>query len=362
MAYNQMLQSTLEGVKNIARTDLFLFDTECKIVAATGNLDDHHMTSVQSFIQSPAEIQVVSGFQYFKVFNSGGLEYVMLIKGDTDDFYTIGKLVAFQIHNLLSAYKEKYDKENFIKSVLLNNILQMDINPKAAKLRINPEAERVVMLVEVDRDRDHTAREIIKGLFTGSNKDFIVSIDENMIVLVKEVGQDETKEDLEELAYSIVDLLNTEAMTNAKVAIGTGVNLLKDIADSYNEAKMALDVGKIFYEGRSVIAFDSLGIGRLIYQLPLSLCKVFMNEVFPDSALDEIDEETLTTIVRFFENSLNISETARQLFIHRNTLVYRLEKVNKATGLDLRVFEDAIIFQIALMVSKYMNYMEEKEL
>jgi carbohydrate diacid regulator len=156
-------------------------------------------------------------------------------------------------------------------------------------------------------------------------------------------------------------MLNTEAMTKVHVAFGTIVNEIKDVSRSYKEAKMALDVGKIFYSDRNVMAYSNLGIGRLIYQLPMPLCKMFIKEIFDGKSPDEFDEETLTTINKFFENNLNVSETSRQLYIHRNTLVYRLDKLQKSTNLDLRVFEDAITFKIALMVVKYMKYMETLE-
>lgn len=360
MAYNQMLQSTIEGVKSIARTDLCLMDTEGNVIAATNEDAQQYKESVLAFVDSPAEIQVVQGYQYFKIMDGTSVEYVMLIHGDGDDIYTIGKLVAFQIQNLLSAYKEKYDKENFIKNVLLDNMLLVDIYNKAKKLHIEAEARRLVFVIETNKHRDSNAMEVMKSLFTGRHGAYITAVDEENIILVKELEKRDTYEEMHQLAKTIVDLLNTEAMINAKIAYGTVVQNIKDISRSYNEAKMAMDVGKIFYDEKSVIAYNKLGIGRLIYQLPIPLCKMFMDEVFPGTTPDEFDEETLLTIRKFFDNSLNVSETARQLYIHRNTLVYRLDKVNKATGLDLRVFEDAITFEIALMVVRYMNYMERK--
>ena len=360
MAYNQMLQSTIEGVKSIARTDLCLMDTEGNVIAATNEDAQQYKESVLAFVDSPAEIQVVQGYQYFKIMDGTSVEYVMLIHGDGDDIYTIGKLVAFQIQNLVSAYKEKYDKENFIKNVLLDNMLLVDIYNKAKKLHIEAEARRLVFVIETNKHRDSNAMEVMKSLFTGRHGAYITAVDEENIILVKELEKRDTYEEMHQLAKTIVDLLNTEAMINAKIAYGTVVQNIKDISRSYNEAKMAMDVGKIFYDEKSVIAYNKLGIGRLSYQLPIPLCKMFMDEVFPGTTPDEFDEETLLTIRKFFDNSLNVSETARQLYIHRNTLVYRLDKVNKATGLDLRVFEDAITFEIALMVVRYMNYMERK--
>ena len=273
----------------------------------------------------------------------------------------VGKLAAFQIQNLLVAYKERYDKDNFIKNLLLDNLLLVDIYNRAKKLHIDTTARRLVFLIETKNEKDTGALEIVKGLFASKTKDFITQVDEKNIILVKEVKPNETYDDMDKTAKVILDMLNTEAMTSVHVSYGTMVNEIKDVSRSYKEAKMALDVGKIFYSDRNVVAYSSLGIGRLIYQLPMPLCKMFIKEIFGDKSPDEFDEETIATINKFFENSLNVSETSRQLYIHRNTLVYRLDKLQKSTNLDLRVFEDAITFKIALMVVKYMKYMETFE-
>jgi carbohydrate diacid regulator len=204
------------------------------------------------------------------------------------------------------------------------------------------------------------ALETVRSLFAAKTKDFVTAVDEKNIILVKEVKNGETYDDLDKTANVILDMLNTEAMSQVQIAYGTIVNDLKEVSRSYKEAKMALDVGKIFYSGKNTVAYSRLGIGRLIYQLPLPLCRMFIKEIFENKSPDDFDDETLTTINKFFENSLNVSETSRQLYIHRNTLVYRLDKLQKSTGLDLRVFEDAITFKIALMVVKYMKYMESQ--
>ena len=218
-----------------------------------------------------------------------------------------------------------------------------------------------MFIIETKTEKDTNALETVRTLFSSKTKDFITAVDEKNIILVKEVKPSETYEDMRKTAKVIVDMLNTEAMSSVNVAYGTIVNEIKEVSRSYKEAKLALDVGKIFYSDRKIIAYSNLGIGRLIYQLPLPLCKMFIKEIFDGKSPDEFDEETLTTINKFFENSLNVSETSRQLYIHRNTLVYRLDKLQKSTGLDLRVFEDAITFKIALMVVKYMKYMESLE-
>jgi carbohydrate diacid regulator len=359
MISNQILQSTIEGLKNIARIDLCVCDTDGNMLASTFGDPEITTDTIVNFTLSPADSQVVAGFQFFKVFDEHQLEYVMLAKGSSDDVYMVGKIAAFQVQNLLVAYKERFDKDNFVKNLLLDNLLLVDIYNRAKKLHIEVSAKRVVYVIETKNEKDVNALETVRSLFTGRVKDFITAVDEKNIIVVREVKQGETAEDLEKTAQVMVDMLNTEAMSQVHVAYGTVVNELKEVSRSYKEAKMALDVGKIFFSNKNVVAYSKLGIGRLIYQLPIPLCRMFIKEIFDGKSPDEFDDETLTTINKFFENSLNVSETSRQLYIHRNTLVYRLDKLQKSTGLDLRVFEDAITFKIALMVVKYMNYMEK---
>lgn len=358
MISNQILQNTIDGVKGITKVELSVVDTEGNILAETAMESTNYRSLVRDFVDSPADSQVLQGYQFFKVYDESQLEYVVVAKGDAEDVYMIGKIVVFQIQNLLIAYKERYDKDNFIKNLLLDNLLLVDIFNRAKKLHIEMNVRRVVYIIETSKEKDNGALETVRGLFAGGNKDFITAVDEKNIILVKELGEKEVYDDLEKTAQVIVDMLNTEAMARVRVAYGTIIKDIKEVSRSYKEAKMALDVGKIFYSDKKVMAYSNLGIGRLIYQLPLPLCKMFIKEIFEENTPDKFDEETLTTINKFFENNLNVSETSRQLYIHRNTLVYRLDKLQKSTGLDLRIFEDAITFRIALMVVKYMNYLE----
>lgn len=361
MISNQILQSTIEGLKGITRIDICVMDTEGKVLATTMGDVSECENAVLDFVNSPADSQVMQGFQFFKVFDDNQFEYVILARGDSDDVYMVGKIASFQIQNLLVAYKERYDKDNFIKNLLLDNLLLVDIYNRAKKLHIDMNVRRVVFIIETSTEKDVSALETVRSLFAAKSKDFITAVDEKNIILVRELAESDTYRDLEKTAEMIVDMLNTEAMSKVHVAFGTIIREIKEVSRSYKEAKMALDVGKIFYSDRKVMAYSNLGIGRLIYQLPMPLCKMFIKEIFDGKSPDEFDEETLTTINKFFENNLNVSETSRQLYIHRNTLVYRLDKLQKSTGLDLRVFEDAITFRIALMVVKYMKYLETIE-
>ena len=340
MISNQILQSTIDGLKGISRTELCVCDTEGKILAATFNETTQYENAVVSFVNSPAESQVIGGFQFFKVFDEHQLEYILIALGNTDETYMIGKMAAYHIENLLVAYKERYDKDNFIKNLLLDNLLLVDIYNRAKKLNIDTTVRRVVYIIETKFIRDTNSLEVVKELFMDSPNDFVTAVDERYLILVKELDDIYTYKDLDATAKTIIDGLEAADVYGVNIAYGTVVGEIKEVSRSYKEAKR-------------------LGIGRLIYQLPLPLCRMFIREIFDGRSPDDFDEETIVTIHRFFENSLNVSETSRQLYIHRNTLVYRLDKLQKATGLDPRVFEDAITFKIALMVVKYMKYVEK---
>ena len=358
MISNQVLQSTIDSLKGIARLDIAIADIDGKVLATTFLEDKDLSDMVVSFAASQADSQAAGGYQFFKIFDEHQLEFVLIAHGDTDDVYMVGKLAVLQIQTLLVAYREKFDKDNFVKNLLLDNLLLVDIYNRAKKLHIEVGVRRVVFLVESHENMDGTVQEALKEFFSAEGNDFVTAVDEKNIIVVKELAPDDGYEQVQKIAESMLDMLSSEVMLSTRVSYGTIVNEIKEVSRSYKEAKMALEVGKIFFVERHIVAYNALGIGRLIYQLPIPLCKMFIKEIFADVSPDDFDEETLETISKFFENNLNVSETSRQLFIHRNTLVYRLDKLDRATGLDLRVFDDAITFQIALMVVKYMKYME----
>lgn len=372
MISNQILQSTIEGLKAITRVDFCVMDTEGKAVASTYTELGDYEAIVHAFIEAPDENQMIQGCQLFKIYDEYHLEYVLLIQGASEEAYTIGKLAAFQIQSLLVAYKERFDKDNFIKNLLLDNLLLVDIYNRAKKLHIDTDVRRVVFIIEIPAEkntasvgkeavRESNMLERVRALFGGKNKEFITAVDEKNIIIVKQIDETAGYNEMEKYAHEMFEILKKEGLGSLHIAYGTIVSDIKEVSKSYKEAKLALDVGKIFFNEKDVIAYNMLGIGRLIYQLPIPLCKMFIREIFEGKSPDDFDDETLMTINKFFENSLNVSETSRQLYIHRNTLVYRLDKIQKSTGLDLRVFEDAITFKIALMVVKYMKYMENLE-
>ena len=361
MISNQILQNTIEGLKAIGRVEFCVVDAEGKTLAETTPELMKQTATALEFAKSPADSQEVAGNQYFKIYDEQQLEYMLIAMGAGENVYMVGKMAAFQIQNLLVAYKERFDKDNFIKNLLLDNLLLVDIYSRAKKLHVQPEAKRVTMVIEGRCAKEMNLLELMRSNFGANSKDFITAVDENNVIVVKEIEHSDTNTEIDKVAYGYQSLLEKEGVADVRIAYGTIVKEIKEVSRSFKEAKMAMDVGKIFFDERTVIAYSELGIGRLIYQLPIPLCKMFIREIFGGKSPDDFDEETLTTIMKFFENSLNVSETSRQLFIHRNTLVYRLDKLQKTTGLDLRVFEDAITFKIALMVVKYMKYMESYE-
>ena len=258
--------------------------------------------------------------EFFKVLDENQLEYILIANGNSDDLYMVGKMAAFQLQNLLVAYKERFDRDNFIKNLLLDNLLLVDIYNRAKKLHIEVEARRVVYILEITHERENSSLELVRSLFGSKSGDFITAVDEKSIIVVKELAESDGLEEMNSTAAMIMEALPEDRKKEALIAYGTVVGELKEVSRSYKEARMALNVGKIFFSERQIIAYSSLGIGRLIYQLPIPLCKMFIKEIFEGKSPDDFDEETLTTINKFFENSLNVSETSRQLYIHRNTL------------------------------------------
>ncbi|MFI3238563.1 MAG: helix-turn-helix domain-containing protein [Lachnospiraceae bacterium] len=360
MISNQILQASIDDLRNITRIDFGIYDLNCEEVVSTSNMQRPHEDIIGAFIQSPADSQIIGNYHLLKVSDDRELTYVLVAIGFGDDVYTIGRIAAVQIERLITAYKERFDRNNFFQNLLLDNLLLVDIFNRSKELHIDMNMERVVFVISSAFGYEKTSilKELLQNIFSPQNGDYITSVDENSIILIKAIENHKDTTEMEQVAHTIVDMANTELLLNVKVAYGTIVQELKDLSKSYKEAKMALDVGQIFYFEKNVLAYSTLGIGRLIYQLPISLCNMFIEEIFGSKVPEEFDDEILTTVNKFFENSLNISETSRQLFVHRNTLVYRIEKIQKSTGLDIRIFEEALTFKIALMVVNYMKYLD----
>ena len=298
---------------------------------------------------------VMDGYTYYPVQSNSKTEYAVFVEGTDNIAEKYAAVLSISLSNIKSLYDEKYDKNSFIKNIILDNILPSDIYVKSKELRFNTEEVRVVFLIRFTEKTDVLPLDIIQNIFPDKTKDYVIGVSEKDIVLVKEMKTLSDTKKIEKTAKSIADTISSEFYTKVNIGIGTAVDNIKDLARSYKEAQVALEVGKVFDTDKSIVSYDNLGIGRLIYQLPTTLCEMFLQEVFKNGSLDSLDRETLMTIQCFFENNLNVSETSRKLFVHRNTLVYRLEKIRKLTGLDLREFDHAITFKVALMVKRYLT-------
>ena len=362
MISGQTILKSIEELHAITRVDFTVYEIEGTVVCSTCESDPEMETAVRAFSESPADSQDVRGSHFFKIYDEDKLEYILVTSGMGEDSHMMGKVAVSHIRNLLEAYEDRYDRNSFIQNLLLDNLLLVDIYNKARKLHIQAEANRLVYTIETKDKKDNTIMEIMRSLFGGDSRNFITAVDEKTIIFVQEMSAADAYDEALATANTICDMMNSEAMTDVRVSYGTIVREISQLSRSYKEARMALEVGKIFYAPRRINAYQSLGIGRLIYQLPPALCEMFLSEVFPEGVrLGSFDEETLSTIDKFFSNNLNVSETARQLYVHRNTLVYRLEKLQKSTGLDIRCFDDALTFKIAMMVESYMDFINAKE-
>ena len=310
---------------------------------------------VREELSFSTEFMAVNGYTYRYMGTGQKSEYVVFVEGEDKMAEKMSKLLAVSLGNIKGLYDEKYDKGSFIKNIIMDNILPSDIYIKSKELHFNTEELRVVFLIKFFGKTDMMPFEMLQNMFPDKSKDYVISVGEHDIVLVKELKAGTEMKEIEKIAVNIADTLSTEFYTKVAIGISTMVDNIKDLAKAYQEAQVALEVGKVFETEKNIISYENLGIGRLIYQLPTTLCDMLLHEVFKKGSLESLDRETLMTIQCFFENNLNVSETSRKLFVHRNTLVYRLEKIRKITGLDLREFEHAITFKVALMVKKYLG-------
>ena len=353
---NRLFQGVIHQMRDAIDRTIGVIDETSVIIACSelGRIGEVNESVTAESLTATGTF-VVNGYTYRSFGNRPRPEYAVFVAGNDGAAQKYAMLLAVALGSIKQYYDEKYDRGNFIKNVILDNILPGDIYLKARELRFNSDVSRVCMLIKIVSKTDISANDIIQNLFPDKNKDFVININETDIALVKEIRAGIDSKDLEKLAGSIVDTLSSEFYTHCVVGIGTTVNGIKDLARSFKEAQVALEVGKVFDTERTIVSYDNLGIARLVYQLPTTLCDMFLKEVFKRGSIESLDQETLFTIQKFFENNLNVSETSRKLFVHRNTLVYRLEKIKKLTGLDLREFEDAIVFKVALMVKKYLS-------
>ena len=360
---NSVFQSVIVQLKEITDRTFGVIDTEGCVVSCTDvSLLGEHWADAALKVGSSSDSVVTFGQKCFKaiVGNSNYYEYAVFCTGDDEASKSFCQLAYIALNDAKIFYEEKHDRGTFVKNIIMDNILPGDIYIRAKELHFSTDAPRAVFLIRQLGHGDVATVDVLSSMFADKIQDFVLSINEMDIAVVKQINPNITSEELEKMAQSMEDTLKNELRIKTVIGIGTIAEHLRELADSYKEAQTAIEVGKVFDTEKSIMHYENLGIGRLIYQLPTTLCEIFLSEVFKKNSIDSLDQETLFTINKFFENNLNVSETSRKLFVHRNTLVYRLEKIKKLTGLDLRQFDHAIVFKVALMVRKYLTSREAR--
>ncbi len=353
---NRLFQTLIHQMKDIVGHTLGVIDENGIVVACSelGRIGESKQRIREELSYSGGSI-AEGGFTYRFVADGDKTDPIVFVEGVDREADKTAQMLAVTLGNIKGLYDEKYDKGSFIKNIILDNILPNDIYVKSNELHFNNDESRAVIVIKFQGVTELPPYEIIQKIMGEDNKDYIINISEQDIVIVKEVADGISPDALEEEAQVILKTAHSEYAAKLLIGISSVVEKLKDLARAYKEARIALEVGKVFDIEKPVMSYENLGIGRLIYQLPTTLCEIFLGEVFKKGSLESLDRETLMTVQAFFENNLNVSETSRKLFVHRNTLVYRLEKIRKLTGLDLREFDHAVTFKVALMVKKYLT-------
>jgi len=353
---NKVFQNMLKQIGGDITRVLGVIDEHGRVVA--GNIEkitDGFSEKFEKIAQSSVSNGKIDGLTFKLIETKTVADYYAFCEGEDETAIGFCALLGVYFVNMRQFYDDKYDKNSFVKNIIMDNVLPGDVVFRARELHLALDVRRVVFMIKFKNVMDNNVSDILANMFPDKNKDFVITIDHREMVLIKEVKKTAVEKDFSKIAKTIVDNINSEGMTSVSVGISNAVEGLQDLANAYREARIAIEVGKVFGSEKNVLSYNNLGIGRLIYQLPTTLCELFLNEVFKKESIDVLDDETLFTIQKFFENNLNVSETSRKLFVHRNTLVYRLDKIKKLTGLDLREFEDAIVFKVAMMVNKYLN-------
>lgn len=331
-------------------------DAQGLILAANGpEVSNDIIEELAYSIPSDDKLYFKNGYTVRLISGKAYPEYVVYVEGVDEVSKYCCNAVTVAANNVRLYYDEKYDKTIFMQNIILDNLLSFDLHQKAHELHVDTEAPRAVFYIKVQKKADSSIYEVIRNLFPDKEKDFVVNIDSENIILIKELKEILAPDELDEIANTILDTVNSETMNRVLIGVGTVAANINELNAAYKESQVALEVGKVFDDEKYILNYANLGIGRLIYQLPTKLCELFLAEVLKKNDITLLDSETILTINKFFENDLNVSETSRQLFVHRNTLVYRLEKINKLTGLDLRKFDQAIVFKVAMMVNKYLQ-------
>ncbi len=354
----RIFQNVVLQIKEATDRVLGVIDAEGVVISCSdlGLIGTKWPEYVETINRAEGAVVCIDG-KAFRALGGWGsrFDYAVFALGDDEVSRSVCAMSVVSLSAAKNYYEEKHDRGSFIKNIISDNIMLSDIYLRAKELHVAPEVPRGVFLIRQLENNDASIMETIQTLFPDRQSDFVLSVGDNDVALIRQLTDGSCEKEIQRVAGMLEEELRTGGERRIVVGIGTVATHLRELAKSYKEAQIAIEVGKVFDTEKCVINYENLGIGRLIYQLPTTLCEMFLLEVFKKNPIDSLDHETLFTIHKFFENNLNVSETARKLFVHRNTLVYRLEKIKKLTGLDLREFDDAITFKVALMVKKYLT-------
>ena len=354
----RIFQNVVLQIKDATDRVVGVIDAEGNVISCSdlGLIGKKWPEYVETINQADGGMIAVDGKTFHSLGGWGAhFDYAVFTMGDDEISRAVCSMAIVSLNGAKSYYEEKHDRGSFIKNIISDNIMLSDIYVRAKELHVAPEVPRGVFLIRQLEPSETSMLEVIQGLFPDRQNDFVISVGDSDVALVHQLPEPGYEKELQRAAAILEETLRVGGENRVVIGIGTVAMHLRELAKCYKEAQIAIEVGKVFDTEKYVISYESLGIGRLIYQLPTTLCEMFLMEVFKKNPIDSLDQETLFTIHKFFENNLNVSETARKLFVHRNTLVYRLEKIKKLTGLDLREFDDAITFKVALMVKRYLT-------
>ena len=355
---SRIFQSVIVQIKEATDRCIGIVDDQGFVITCSelpmigSRLDDFQSLNFDS-----SDSVLTSGVRTYKILGNSNtkFDYAVFVE-ECDEMAKVSCMMAAVAFNEAKTnYEEKHNKAAFLKNIISDNILPGDVYVRTKELHFVPDVPRALLLVRQVERADVSSVEVLQNLFPDKQHDFVISINETDMVVIKELPGGENPDEVKAIAENIENTLKNELQIKCIVGIGTTARHLRELADRYKEAQIAIDVGRVFESEKTIISYENLGIGRIIYQLPTTLCEMFLNEVFKKNPIETLDDDTLETINKFFENNLNVSETSRKLYVHRNTLVYRLEKIKKLTGLDLREFDDAIVFKVAMMVKQYLD-------
>ncbi len=267
--------------------------------------------------------------------------HLEITEGEVDDD------TSLRLRELLLSVKDHTRRDLFWQNLLLGQMSREEILLLSHRLHIDMSARWVLFLVAFLQDMGEMGQSVLMT-YVGS-RDKLVKLDDRHAVIIKKEGKKPL--DIRQIAENLSDTLQAEAMVMVKVIYDRPVSDLNALPESLKHCEAALRISGLLYGESRVVSYDELSFEKLLFSVPKETAEEFLRERAPDFDVTMLDNEMMSTITTLFRNELNLGDTAKELFIHRNTLVYRLEKFEKQTGLDLKRFDDAVVCRVALILS-----------